>query len=1281
MIAKRCSSPKGGGSARAGVRYILGYAVGEKHGTLTHQNQAFADLMTQSRDRSDAGIGATWRPEGGDGRRPAAVFAEGFASLATADLEMEGWHAANGQTSEPVAHEVFSFPVADGHVSDERVVAAVRAAYQHADLGDAPKIIAIHRDTAHVHAHVIRSRIDPRTLRAYDHTMLNTRLDRGCRSAEMLDGKLSHDRGLVVVRETAEGTKYLDHSTYEERKAWRRANRANRLAEIERRQYDDVAIYEGSFDRYVDANVEPRIRAALREFKDANEAPIAIDILNAAARRGARLEIIGSGGSATAVLRNVSTAEFRQRQSATLRDYEASLSTMNGEQRDQALAEFRAQLAVALEHELQRIERDGELVPISAALQRELGDLEAYRDTSSAEEAFAQGLRSDPSVVARHITRTSATFSRDDIDRYIAHRVSDPGDLEHLTRYVINHDEQLVLLSPDVDGGVYTTREILATESALATVAGKLASTADQHFAAERLEASIREMEMERTTQLRSRGAVDEFRLSSQQRELIGRLQKRLVVCQGIAGAGKTTVMEVVRRYADATNRSVVGITLAQAAAERLENEAGFVSVNSALALMREKSGVEVIPRNGIAVVDEASMIDSRTMHTLVALAEERNATILAIGDRSQLSAIGAGNAFASLVKEAKAAETYSELTEIRRQRNSWHRDAVYAMDEGIAHDDATRISHAVQLWQDSGALHIRDSKSSAIRDAASWYLQQCKSGTTLLVSSDKDTARFLNEELRNQRGLATGRTYTTDQGRRDLASGDRFIFRQNSKQLRVWNGDTGTVHSLDRYLISIKLDRNDAIVSFDSRQYKSWDHGYATTIHAAQGASISAVGVIMDDSATAQLAHVATSRSRDKLAVFTSSRDFATPQCVAEHLAARIEVKTTTLNIGPIVASRGGVDTYVALNARSRLLSRENDLIAAYEREQSLKHATLSSEIAEVRDRYRRLRASSAPSERSRLTSLQYAEEKKLVAAYAPDKKGEWLSTQRHATHADSDKTTVSQSTTKKEHNMSQGPAYLQEELRKLRMTYDQWIAQFSERWHQVTEESERGVRPPHAPRNVRIEEVSQTNAQLRGSTGTAATVHYDARGKVAFVDRGEALHSRMVELGAERSGSIARPFEIDVPNPTRENISAALTHYKDRYSGYGELATLRFAGDDRVTKIWVEEARRIGLSVEHSHSHDDRLAAYAKANDRSIRDAKGHEIVEGRVMRIQYRENGAATVLINQTNAPKEFVKLELSPERADQIALGDKVRCHDESIERIQQVQREHEVDRGR
>jgi ATP-dependent exoDNAse (exonuclease V) alpha subunit len=73
------------------------------------------------------------------------------------------------------------------------------------------------------------------------------------------------------------------------------------------------------------------------------------------------------------------------------------------------------------------------------------------------------------------------------------------------------------------------------------------------------------------------------------------------------------------------------------------------------------------------------------------------------------------------------------------------------------------------------------------------------------------------------------------ERGDRQFASGDRLMFLRNDRDLGVKNGSLGEIERLTPQSMTVKLDDGRSI-AFDTKDYAHLDHGYAATIHKAQG-------------------------------------------------------------------------------------------------------------------------------------------------------------------------------------------------------------------------------------------------------------------------------------------------------------------------------------------------------------------------------------------------------------------------------------------------------------
>ena len=121
--------------------------------------------------------------------------------------------------------------------------------------------------------------------------------------------------------------------------------------------------------------------------------------------------------------------------------------------------------------------------------------------------------------------------------------------------------------------------------------------------------------------------------------------------------------------------------------------------------------------------------------------------------------------------------------------------------------------------------------------------------GTRVAMAHRRADVRAINDAIRTElqdRGeLAQGEdagalTFQTNDGKREFAPGDRIVFLENNRDLGVKNGMLGTVEHVEAGRIVAQLDgRGGNSVSVPMGDYQAIDHGYATTIHKNQGATV----------------------------------------------------------------------------------------------------------------------------------------------------------------------------------------------------------------------------------------------------------------------------------------------------------------------------------------------------------------------------------------------------------------------------------------------------------
>ena len=112
------------------------------------------------------------------------------------------------------------------------------------------------------------------------------------------------------------------------------------------------------------------------------------------------------------------------------------------------------------------------------------------------------------------------------------------------------------------------------------------------------------------------------------------------------------------------------------------------------------------------------------------------------------------------------------------------------------------------------------------------------------------------------------------ERGDRQFASGDRVMFLRNERSLDVKNGTLGTIEQVRDNHMAVRTDDGRS-VSFDTKDYRDLDHGYAATIHKAQGMTVTHAHVLATPGMDRHGAYVALSRHQTSMALHYGRDDF----------------------------------------------------------------------------------------------------------------------------------------------------------------------------------------------------------------------------------------------------------------------------------------------------------------------------------------------------------------------------------------------------------------------
>jgi len=114
----------------------------------------------------------------------------------------------------------------------------------------------------------------------------------------------------------------------------------------------------------------------------------------------------------------------------------------------------------------------------------------------------------------------------------------------------------------------------------------------------------------------------------------------------------------------------------------------------------------------------------------------------------------------------------------------------------------------------------------------------------------------------------------------REFVVGDKIQMTAPNKDLGVANRDLGTITAMRDGQVAVTMDGKDKrIVTFDPREFRQFDHGYAITSHSSQGLTASRVLANIDTDSSRglindRLAYVAISRASDDAHIYTNDAE-----------------------------------------------------------------------------------------------------------------------------------------------------------------------------------------------------------------------------------------------------------------------------------------------------------------------------------------------------------------------------------------------------------------------
>lgn len=362
-----------------------------------------------------------------------------------------------------------------------------------------------------------------------------------------------------------------------------------------------------------------------------------------------------------------------------------------------------------------------------------------------------------------------------------------------------------------------------------------------------------------------------------------------VAIIEGAPGVGKSTLLApVVEGYAKAGCR-VIGTASAWRIANMLRDDLGIEARATASWIARLQACEKVLDERTVLIADEAGLLSSRDMHTLLGAVTKAGAKMILVGDRRQLQAIGAGPGLDLVARAVEAAR----VSNIVRQREAWAREAITAFGAGQA-------VPALQAFADQGLLTEANGAKAAVNEVldSAEQIRTRAPGASMLILAKSNAAvaaisRAARERLKNSSivvGAEVSFTAATPSGHSTqiaLAAGDKIRFLTRDDELGVVNGSTATVINVSEVAspfgyagrISIEAKIGDRRIAFDpmrlsdaqGRPRLSW--AYASTVYGCQGLTVDHAVVYLDHSYNRHDIYVATSRARERTTLVVDAK------------------------------------------------------------------------------------------------------------------------------------------------------------------------------------------------------------------------------------------------------------------------------------------------------------------------------------------------------------------------------------------------------------------------
>ena len=312
----------------------------------------------------------------------------------------------------------------------------------------------------------------------------------------------------------------------------------------------------------------------------------------------------------------------------------------------------------------------------------------------------------------------------------------------------------------------------------------------------------------------------------------------KVMVLTGGPGTGKTTTTQgIIAAYRSFGLKILLAAPTGRAAKRMTEATGLEAKTIHRLLECKPPEGYqknEDNPLDGdVLIIDECSMIDMILMNALLKAIPEGMRLIL-VGDIDQLPSVGAGNVLRDIIDSGVFPVV--RLTRIFRQAQSSRIIMnAHAINEGkfpdISNGKNTDFFYIEKEDPEEAVQEI----VRLVKNNLPRYYKTPWNHIQVLTPMQKGIVGAANLNLALQEAL-NPQGDGLRRGGYLFRAGDKVMQIRNNYEKEIFNGDIGTVESVDLQERMLKVNFDQHIIEYEASELDELVHAYATTIHKAQG-------------------------------------------------------------------------------------------------------------------------------------------------------------------------------------------------------------------------------------------------------------------------------------------------------------------------------------------------------------------------------------------------------------------------------------------------------------